>query len=74
MRLVVIAVGVGKVRAGAADLGGAFVHHVHKLGDAAAHQIGDGVGAVVARMQHGAVEKVLKGHALALVHGHERAV
>ena len=70
VRVVVIAVGVGKVRARAADLGGAVVHHGDKFGHAAAHEVGDGVGAVVARMQHRAVEQILKRHALAGVDGH----
>ena len=52
------------------SLGGAVVHHGDKFGHAAAHQVGDGVGAVVARMQHRAVEQILKRHALAGVDGH----
>ena len=70
VRLVVIAVRVGKVRAGAADFGGAVVHHGHKFGYAAAHQVGDGVGAVVAGAEHGAVKQVLERHLFAGVDGH----
>ena len=74
VRVVVIAVGVGKVCARAADLSGALVHHGHEIVDAAAHQVGNGVGAVVSGFEHGAIQQIAESHHLAGEYRHNGAV
>ena len=59
------AVGVGKVRARAAEGLRALVHALHERRDAAADILRDDVARLVGRGDHGAVEKVLKRHGLA---------
>ena len=59
------AVGVGKVRAGAAELLRARVHALHERRDAAADILRDDVARLVRRGDHGTVEKVLKRNGLA---------
>ena len=57
--------GIGKVRAGAAELLRARIHTLHERRDAAADILRDDVARLVRRGDHGAVEKVLKRHGLA---------
>ena len=73
-------VGVGKVGAGAAQLLGAGIHHVHKAGDGACYVFADDVAGLVGALHHGAVQQILQGHDLAggevggaagLVHAHK---
>ena len=59
------AMGIGKVRAGAAELLRARVHALHERRDAAADILRDDVARLVGRGDHGTVEKVLKRHGLA---------
>ena len=59
------AVGVGKVRASAAELLRARVHALHERRDAAADIFRDDVARLVRRGDHGTVKKVLEGHGLA---------
>ena len=58
------AVGVDKVRTGAAELLRARVHALHERRDAAADVLRDDVARLVGRGDHGAVEKVLERHGL----------
>lgn len=59
------AMGIGKVRAGAAKLLRARVHALHERRDTAADILRDDVARLVRRGDHGTVEKVLEGHGLA---------
>ena len=58
------AVGVGKVRAGAAELGGQGVHLLHKGLDRAAYVLGDDIAGLVCGGEQRAVEQVLERHRL----------
>ena len=71
---VVQAVGVGKMRAGAAVHGGGLVHDLGKGRHAAVERFGDEVGALVGGAHHGAVEQVLEIDALPHVQAHVGAV
>ena len=59
--LVVEAVGVGKVGAGAAQLRGLFVHQRHEGVHRAGYVLGDDVAGLVGRGHHDAVEQILEG-------------
>lgn len=56
--------GVGKVRAGAAELGGQGVHLLHKSLDRAAYVLGDDIAGLVRGGEQRAVEQVLERHRL----------
>ena len=64
--VVMQAVGIGKMRGGAAKGHGSLVHQVHKAADRTGYRAGDGVGRVVGRLEQRCVEQVAQGDFLAL--------
>ena len=65
MFLVVQAVRICKMRAGAAKLIGPLIHHAHEIRDGACDVLRDGVGRLVAGGDHQAVEQVVERQLLA---------
>ncbi len=62
--VVVVAVGIHKVRARHAQFGGALIHQVHKGRDASGNQRGQGVTGLIGRGDEGAVQQVPDGEDL----------
>ena len=65
--LIVVAMGVGEVGAGHAQLRRPLVHQVHKVGHAARHRLSQHVACLVGGGGEGAVEYVLQPHDLPLL-------
>ena len=68
MVFIVVAVGVGKMGARAAQYIGGLIHQIHKGGNGAADRLGDDVCTVVGGFEHGHVDKIQQVH---LFPGHQ---